>query len=89
MRSAFCSFVGRVAFGRGGADVARFALLAQVGKSTDRQLVSPAELPPKVTPLANGTVPISFIVVKSCRLIALSVGFGVENTSHPEIRKPW
>ena len=33
----------------GGADLACFALLTQVGKSDDHQLVSPADMPTKVT----------------------------------------
>ena len=51
MRSAFILFSADPP--RSGGGMARFDLLAYVGKSADHQIVSPADLPTKLTRPAN------------------------------------
>ena len=57
----------------GEADLVHFTHLVLVGKSADRLLVSPADLPTGVIQLASVTYRVVFLVVKSCRIAALQI----------------
>ena len=84
MRSAFFLFLEELARPGGGADLVRFPLLNYVGKLVDHQLVSPADLPTKLSWMANGTYGL-VVSRESCRLTALEftyVGDGIVHILH-------